>query len=341
MASTPRRSEGTEASSSIRAPILAAAVLLLVAPAAAQPAERPSVAVVVGAECTSLDAAAMRRILAIELGDLAELVADPIDATATVDVGCIDPRVTLDLRSERSEVHLSRELDALVETGRSRVVAIAIAELVAAGLVVVHVAPPPVEPDVPEPVVSPEVAPEEPVPVPLPSVRPEPYGVRFFGVARVSGEPFHFSGGGGIGFDASLVDPIAVTLDARLERGSVGAPVGDVDLTGVTLGTFLTLRAPFERSHADIGVGARSGVGLLEGDGPDGVGGGTVVGPIVSIAAETLVSIHVVGSAYVHVGIELGWTFATVTGTFAGEPIARLGGAYLSISAGIEFRPSS
>ena len=175
-----------------------------------------------------------------------------------------------------------------------------------------------------------------------PPVRPRAFGVRAFGSARIAGEPLHLSGGGGLGVDLELLAPLAISADIRAEQGSVGVPgLGEVRLTAAWLTGLLALRLPLELHHADFGIGARVGYGWLDGEGARGVGGAQQSGALVALVTASHISLHVVGSAYLHVGIELGWVTLPVFGTDAstGESVARIDGGQLAITLGFEVRP--
>lgn len=305
-------------------------------------AQRPTIDVTLEVGCGDLDETIVRRVLEVELGEYAQLDAE--DPEAQVAVSCATPIFVLTLTEAASDRRLARELEIDAVSGRSRLVALAISELIAASwivterraepVVVVPPLPPAVE-TVTEPAATEEVA------APVDVIQPAPIGIRIFGLGRISGEPIHFSGGGGVGFDAELLEPVAFSLDAQVTRGRVETTPGAVDLTAITLGAFIAIRAPFDRSHADIGLGVRGGAGVLEGRASEATAGQVVVGPVVSVAANTLLSLHLVGTAYAHVGLELGWTVVGVTGTLAttGETLARLGGAYIALGVGFEIRP--
>lgn len=341
--------------------LLVAAIALASASAHAQdePAttiDRPRVSVTLDASCGTLDAAQVRRVLDVELGSEADLDA-PVDAaTSRVEVRCEEADlVRLVVDEPLTQKHLERTL-VLGETGRARLVAIAIAEILAASWIELGMRH---APEV-QPSASPaseetlaialetarEHLAEEPVIAPPPppvEAAPRPFGVRAFGVVRVSGEPLHFSGGGGLGLDAELLAPLAILVDLRAEQGSVDvASLGEVRMSLVTAAALLALRAQFGLSHADFGAGVRGGMGLLEGTSASpGVQARSQLGAIASAVAQTDVSLHIAYAGYFHVGFEVGWIFVPVYGTDAGSGsvVARIGGAQLAITVGFEVRP--
>ncbi|MFO0683679.1 MAG: hypothetical protein U0234_16590 [Sandaracinus sp.] len=341
--------------------LLVAAIALATAGAHAQdePAttiDRPRVSVTLDASCGTLDATQVRRVLDVELGAEADLDA-PVDAaTSRVEVRCEESDVVrLVVDEPLTQKHLERTL-TLGETGRARLVAIAIAEILAASWIELGMTH---DPDVsPSSAAGSEEAraialetarehlADEPAIAPPPpplAPAPRPYGVRAFGIVRVSGEPLHFSGGGGLGLDAELLGPLALLVDVRAEQGSVGvSSLGDVRTSLVTAAALLALRAQFGLSHADFGAGIRGGMGLLEGASTSpGVQARSQLGAIASAVAQTDVSLHIAYAGYFHVGFEVGWIFVPVYGTDAasGAIVARIGGAQLAITVGFEVRP--
>lgn len=333
----------------------------------------PRVAVEVQA-CAGLEPEIVRRILGIELGSDADLDALPTDPRASrarascPDVAPLEPgaegqdaevaRVLLVVDEPLTGKHLERTIDlgGSPSSGRSRLVALALAELLAASWIELGMRREPeivvvgTEDDEEARAVALEIA-RTRMPIateapadeaPVEAVRPRAFGVRAFGTARVSGEPLHVSGGGGLGVDLELLAPLAITVDARAEQGSVDvADLGTVRLTAAWVTGLVALRLPLELHHADFGIGARVGYGWLDGEGERGVGGAQQSGALVALVTASHISLHVVGSAYLHVGIELGWVTLPVFGTNAitGESVARIDGLQLAITFGFEVRP--
>lgn len=332
-------------------------VLIALTPAAlaAQdaPAGLPQVSLTIEGGCTTLDEAVITRVLAVELRSLAALSEPTATTRAAVEASCADDRVVLTLIETHGDRRLSRELDLSGAAGRSRLVALAIAELIGASFVVlpepvvaepVVAAPPPPEVIAPEEValvvtpvpIDPELRPDAPEPSAPPAV-PDPWGVHLFAAGAIAGEPFHASGGGGAGIDAELVLPLALRVDLRAMQGVVSAAPGEVRMTEASAGAFLALRATFARSLLDVGLGGRGGLGILEGQ---AAGGRLLVGPSVAIAATAQLSLEVARAIYAHVGVEVGWTVVGVSGTDAdGAIIARAGGPSLVLTLGMEVRP--
>lgn len=327
-------------------------VLIALTPAALEaqdaPADLPQVSLTIDAGCTTLDEAVITRVLTVELRSLAALSEPSATTRAAVQASCVADRVVLALIETRGDRRLSRELDLSGAAGRSRLVALAIAELVGASFVVIPepvvATPPPPEVIAPEEValevtpvpIDPELRPEAPEPSAPPAV-PDPWGVHLFAAGAIAGEPFHASGGGGAGIDAELVLPLALRVDLRAMQGVVSAAPGEVRMTDASAGAFLALRATFARSLLDVGLGARGGVGILEGQ---AAGGRVLVGPSVAIAATAQLSLEVAQAIYAHVGVEVGWTVVGVSGTDAdGAIIARAGGPSLVLTLGMEVRP--
>lgn len=345
---------------------ITAAMLMLPSLAAAQEIggtdaiARPQVSITIDSSCAGIDPEIVRRVLGVELGSEADLDA-PLDrATTHVLARCDEAQVVLELDELMTGKRLARTIDltATPEDGRARLVALAMAELIAASWIELAMRHDP-EVDAVDgggegaeearaialriatarlPVTVEE---ETPVARIVPP-RVPPLGIRAIGVARVSGEPFHFSGGGGLAMDLELLGPLAILLDVRAEQGSVDAgELGSVTLTAAWAGALLALRLPLGLHHADLGVGVRGGIGWLDGEGMRGVLGSQQVGPVGGVITATHLSLHIAYAAYLHVGIELGWITLPLYGTVGttGESVARIGGAQMAITLGFEVRP--
>ncbi|UJR78397.1 hypothetical protein [Sandaracinus amylolyticus] len=321
----------------------------------------PRVALEVEA-CAGIDPEIVHRILGIELGADADLDALPTDPEASrVRATCADAegtRVALAVDEPLTAKHLERSIDLVAspESGRSRLVALALAELLAASWIELGMRRDPEVVEVGaqggdearavalaiarERMPGAEVVRVEETPRETPRARP--FGVRAIGVGRVSGDPLHFSGGGGLGVDLELYAPLAMSVDVRGEQGSV--TVGESGLVRMTVAwtnALLALRVPFGLHHADFGLGGRAGYGWMVGEGERGIGGAEQSGPLLGVVTATHISLHIVASAYLHVGIELAWITLPLYGTLgsSGETVARIGDGQLSITLGFEVRP--
>ncbi len=309
-------------------------------------------------DCLGADAAAARRILAAELGEVSIVVdeaddSDRDDVTVTHAACGVESAIVV-VSHARGDIRVERRVNlaGAAPSTRTRLLALSIAEQVAAVWAAVDALPPEPEPD-PEPIAQPE--PEPPVPAlprrrlvrapdPEPPAPPaRPLGLRAIGVVRVSGSPVHISYGGGLGIESALPFLLGVGADFRYEQGEadVGA-LGRVALR-TTWGTLLALVRPVVGwSSLTIGVGAKLGAAWLQGLPASGVAGSTHAGLVAGPAVVAQVALHVGGSGYVHLGLELSWITLGVSGLngATGETIASFTGPQLAITAGFEIQPS-
>jgi hypothetical protein len=305
-------------------------------------------------DCLGARAASVRRIVAAEVGDA--LVGGEAGATDEASTQaraeCGIETVVVAVSHPGTRVRLERRVDltSVAENARARLLALSIVELVASAWSAVDSLPP--APPEPAPAESASTPPAEEAPVlprivrrePVePEVVPErrPFGIRAIGVARVSGSPFHISGGGGLGIEAALPFGLGVGGDVRYEQGSVGTQLGDVSLR-VAWSTVLLLVRPLVGSNAlTVGAGAKVGIAWLEGSPRPGVGGHTQVGFVIGPSIASYASFQIAGSGYFHLGLELDWVLRGVTGEngLTGEELARFGGPSLAVTAGFEIQP--
>jgi hypothetical protein len=349
---------------------------LAVAPARAQPpadapgTPPPARRVVLHLEdCLGTDAAAVRRIAAAELGDLlvgielergeGEAAAVPESADVVVArAECGVEAAILSVAHAGSDVRFERRLD-LAEAApiaRTRLLALSIAELIASTWQAVDALPPPApDPPAPEPPgeTTPEPAPPPPpppirAPPPGPIVRPDPprrpVGIRLFGVGRIAGAPAHVSVGVGLGIDVALPLRLAVSGDFRYEQGTAETGTfGEARFRTATANLLALARPLVGWSSVSIGAGVSVGLGWIDGvpDDDERVGAthaGIFGGPVIT----GQVALHVAGSGYLHVGLELGWITLQVAGVDqeTGQTVASIGGAQLAVTAGFEIQPS-
>lgn len=314
-------------------------------------------------DCLGADAAAARRILAAELGEVSIAIdpdasesSEPDEDTTVTHAACGVESAIVVVSHARGDIRVERRVNlaGAAPNTRTRLLALSIAEQVAAVWSAVDALPPP-EPE-PEPVES-APAPEEPDPpraLPLrrlvraPEPQPEgpptrPIGLRAIGVVRVSGSPVHISYGGGLAIELGLPYSLGAGADFRYEQGEADAgALGRVALR-TAWGTLLALVRPMVGwSSLTIGVGAKLGVAWLEGLPFGGATGATHSGFIAGPAAVAQVALHIGGSGYVHLGLELSWITMGVSGLngATGERVASFGGPQLAITAGFEIQPS-
>lgn len=336
-------------------PFAFVALLLSAAPAHAQDEHR-RVALDLE-DCLGADSAAVRRILGAELGGvLVHLGGDTSGTELTAvqaDCGVESAIVVVSQAGTALRFEQRVDLANAAPNARTRLLALSITELVASTWAAADALPPPAPPaapppppappPAPPPVVEPEPRAPEPPPEPPPAPPPaRPLGIRAIGVARVSGSPVHLSGGGGLGVEVGLPFSLGIGADFRYEQGEADTgPLGDVVLR-VAWGTLLALARPIvDWSSVSIGVGVKLGAAWLEGVPSGGVTGATHTGFVFGPAVAAHVALHLGGSGYVHLGLELSWITAGVAGT-AGRPdqiLASFSGPQIAITAGFEIQP--
>lgn len=312
-------------------------------------------------DCLGADATAVRRIVAAELGEalvgLENGSREPAGGDVTLaraDCG-VESAIVVVLHP-RTGVRFERRIDLAnaAPRARARLLALSIAETVASTWSAVDALPPPrprpaSEPAVPEPAPRPPAYVEPPAPPPREAPPPplpapdRPLGVRVVGVARVSGSPMHVSGGGGLGLEIGLPLSLGVGVDFRYEQGEAdGGDRGRVALR-VAWGSLLALIRPVvDWSSVTIGAGAKLGVAWLEGLPAGPIAGRVHAGFVAGPALTAQVALHLAGSGYVHVGLELAWISLGVAGTdgVGGPRVASFEGPQLAVTAGFEIQPS-
>jgi hypothetical protein len=150
--------------------------------------------------------------------------------------------------------------------------------------------------------------------------------------------------GGGLGIEAALPSRFAISADFRYEQGTAeAASLGDVAIQSASASLLGLIRPLVGWSSVSVGLGAKIGVGWVEGV-PDGESrrGATQTGLIAGPVVAGQVALHLAGSGYLHVGLELGWITLQVRGIDAstGADVAGIGGAQLAVTAGFEIQPS-
>lgn len=317
-------------------------------------------------DCLGADAAAVRRIVAAELGDAlvgvererggaAPDAPPPEEEGTVVRADCGVESAIVVVSHEGTDVRLERRVDlaAAAPSARGRLLALSIAEMVASAWAAVDALPPPPPPPPPEPEArpieppppppDPPAAPPEPPPPPPPPPPTRPIGIRLIGVARVSGTPVHVSGGGGLGLEIGLPLSLGLGADVRYEQGEAEAGAyGRVALRVAWASVLALVRPIVDWSSLTIGVGAKLGVGWLEGLPTGNVPARTHAGFVGGPAVTTQVALHLAGSGYVHIGLELSWITLGVGGVDAatGERLATIAGPQLALTAGFEIQPS-
>lgn len=328
---------------------MASLVLALAAPrvAAAQEAERVAVTLEVE-PCAGIEPDVVRRIVELELSPRVDLESTSTDASV-LRSDCEAEQVVLTLDERLTGKRLERTVDLTGAAGsRSRLVALALVELLTASWIELGMRR---EPEIPvigardDPNAARaalDVAQERmpPAPPSAPTALP-PLGLHAFGLVRVSGDPLHFAGGGGLGVDYELAAPLVLIGDLRAEQGSVSVTdFGYVRATAAWATALLALRHPLELGYFDFAAGARVGVGVLEGSSQSDAIGRTVSGVLAALVGAAHVALHVENALYVNVGIEVAWVVLPIYGTATdGTSLVRLDGGQMLLTLGFVVRP--
>lgn len=241
--------------------------------------------------CPDLDHALVTRLVGIELsaeGDAALQPEDLTRATARCDA---DGIATVEVDDPTTGKHSTRRV-RLDPAGTERLLALAIVELVAASWAEHFVRPRAEVPRVDRTAgreatrraaeaVAPQMMPVSPPPEEEP---PRWLHASLFGSAGVSGRPAHPTLGVGMQVALPAGPRFGALFDASYDVGRVRAEPGDVVLRRVTAAAAVTSRFPLGAWVPYVGVGARAGWAILEGDqdvpGASSVSG-RVGGPIV------------------------------------------------------------
>lgn len=290
----------------------------------------------------------MRRIVGIELAvepvDVDTLGTTRVRASCTRDATLleVDDGVTGKLTSRRID------LEGTARVARSRLLALAIAELVSASWAELRLRPPSDAPPVftpvaPEPVrdvarrvVDARLAPAPPPP-PGPIRRVSRARLMLDGTFGGSGSPAHVIGGGQVEALVDLGARVSLSFGMDLSRGRVRSDLGDVRDDRLGWSTALLLRRLIGDWWIAGGIGARVGRARLEGD-RDAPNARVVSAPFggAFLVGETWRVL--VGRLLVHARLELGTVTLPVVGR-VGDPrgpvAAAVDGAWSTLSLGL------
>lgn len=316
-------------------------------------------------DCLGADASAVRRILAAELGNVlveheGEAEVDPHSSFVRADCGVESAIVVVSQPGTTLRFEQRVDLANAMPNARTRLLALSVAELVASMWAAADAQPPesqepllsapvqvapssPPAPSMSTDPLPPPSTPTRPSEPPPPSPPERPIGVRAVGVVRVSGSPAHMSCGGGLGVEIGMPFSLGIGADFRYEQGEVGlGALGDAALR-VAWGSLLGLVRPLVGwSSVSVGLGAKLGLAWIEGIPMEGVIAASHTGLVAGPAIASHVALHLIGAAYLHVGLELSWITLGVAGTNgrAGEVLTSIAGPQLAITLGFELQPS-
>ena len=305
--------------------------------------------------CVPVDAAAVRQVLAIELGAQVTAAAAAPDGVTRVRVDCADAQVWLQVDDPLTGKSLLRRIDfyAVDPRARSRLIGLAVTELVSASWTELLANPRP-QGVPPAPEVPPAVRRAALAAVQRTArgrgARTLASGPRLSAVAAVSGL---FSGagvlaGGGVRLGLGHRRHLGWAVDLLTQHGSAGTPLGRVAIDTVSSGGVLLFQRSFPRAVLHAGGGFRLGVGSLRGQpaaadtgnllATGRATGGSVLGlwggPTLAVGAGVRVRRLVAEAA-----IEGGYTAFAVRGTVDEATAVDLAGPWLGVQVGLGFLP--
>lgn len=334
-----------------RCGLLGSAVLILVllragAPArAAEDVKHPPIYLELK-PCSPVDEAAVRQVLAVELGALFTAAGPPAAGVTQVAVQCDEERLRLQADDPLTGKSLLRRIDlrAVEPSVRARLLGLAIAELVSASWTELMANPqpqvPPAEPEVPPAVRRAALA----------AVRrsaagrggtelDEWRGSRLLASAAVS---TFFTGSGlllgaGVRLAASHAHHLGWSADLLAQHGSVVAGLGGVSIDLLSTGAALLFEHHFSRLSLLAGGGVRGGVAYLSGQPrvPEQTQGGSLLGgwggPLLTLGVST----HAGRRLVIEAALEGGYVAFSVLGLIAGAPTIAIDGPWMGLQVGI------
>ncbi len=317
--------------------------LVAVAPRSAEASDGKSdlprrVALDVGA-CPDVSAAALRRIMTIEIGDLlvgpSETVSGDTDRVVIACTGAL-AQVRADGPGRPRALERALALDDFPGDAAPRALALAAIEILAV-----------LSPDVRERIEA-RQRPRTPVPAPplvsapASTAPPPPRRATFAVVASAVYRTFFTSHpiaawGGRLGFRYDLGSRWEIGADGEVANASTSGTLGSISSTLASGAAFLGVRGGGPHLTGGLGLGGRAGIARFEGRPAQGVIGEHAShpwgGPILAARARASVG---------HVGLELlaelGFDLGKANGTEENRTVVTIGGPWLALSAGIGFR---
>jgi hypothetical protein len=318
--------------SSFAAPRVAAAA----ADAFAQ-REAPRRVVLDVGDCPQVSAPAVRRIVAIEIGDLlvdpGEPASGDTDRLAIACQGAV-ARVQAEGPGRPRQLARTLPLDDFPGDAAPRALALAAIEMLAA-----------LSPDVRERIESrqkPRAPASPPPPAPL---EPTPArGPTSFVVASAVHRAFLVAHGasawgGRLALEHELGARWELGADGELAGGTTSSPLGDVTARLVSAGAFLGVHGGGARITGGLALGGRVGGAWLAGHPADA--GATVQGHASRAWGGPLVSAHVraaLDRVALQLGAELGFDLGSAKGSVDGLTAVAVGGPWLALTAGLGLR---
>jgi hypothetical protein len=316
--------------------VAAHALLAGTGKAAVAPAARGTV-VLDAAACPSVPEAAIRHIVAIEIGDLLAAPGDvPAAGGNRLTIACDKTAARLAAsRADGADPPIERALPLASFPGDAapRALALAGVEMLAA-----------LDPAVRERIQTRQSSPAAPPPPPPPTpARADgalaPVGITISAVRR---DFVAASGAGGWGarldLDRGVAERFALGVDVEVDRASTTVALGEARALILSAGVFGGPRRAGRRAAGALSLGARGGLVSLEGTpaGGSGATGGSALRPWwgPAITARGWLRAGPVGLAG---AIEAGFTVRGAHGLADGATILAVDGAWLAAGIGLRF----
>ena len=291
--------------------------------------------------CVEVRPAEVGRIVEIELRTK---LSPPTPETTRTEVVCEGDAVEIRVDDPLSRKRLTRKvsLAAFGSSTKSRLLALAVVELVSASWTELQAdEPPAVEPAGPPPDRRVREEVRDVLRSRLPPRRPRWRAslVGGFGYESASLGP---AWGGGVRLHHSFTSSLGVASEAFVEGGSAEARDGEISIRKASFAAFVTWQLGFGRSHRlQVGVGARGGHAQITGTPVDGakVAGSTLSstwgGPELSVSLASRVS----GPLFVEVSGALGVVTIPLRALADGARVASIDGPWVrpTVGAGVEF----
>jgi hypothetical protein len=306
------------------------------------PAGAPRRVVLDASACSEVSVAALRRIVAIEIGDLlvgaGESASDETDRV-TIACGGAEARVEADGPNRPQRLRRTLRLDEFPGDAAPRALALAAIEILAA-----------LSPDVRQRIEGREAAPAPPPPPPPPAASvkervPPPAAPRASTTVLAAAVRRAFLTDHGVsvwgarlGLRRDLGLRLELAVDAELASGSAPASTGSITSTLGSAGLAIGLRGGSSRLAGGVAAGGRVGFARLQGEPASGSGGTgeratrAWGGPLLAARAATG-GRHVGVEVAAELGYDLGMAHGSDAGA-AGVAVA-VGGPWLLVSAAI------
>jgi hypothetical protein len=282
-------------------------------------------------DCLQIDQAAVRRLVGVELGSA--LAVDGTNATSRVLVRCDAQRVQLTFEADGRTLRRDVDLEGVAREGRNRLLALAIAELVAAS--------------------RSELTPEVAAPIaPAPAATPASTATAMPTLARDDMRRFRLSisatgrgffagtgllGGAGVRLAKHHAHHLGWLADIDFVHGRGSSALGTVSSDVLSVGTALQFHKSWSRISVQGGVGLRGGAARLGGDamGRTDVTASSLWAPWGGAMLAGGASFAPTRRLLVELGIEAGYTFLPVRGLITGQDNISVEGAWVGLQIGI------